>query len=90
MPFNDEGQQRSAIATGAARHRTRDRAAAGGGRGLAVSVADPPSTAEEPVALAAALSSDGCPALALLLDVSDAGQVEDAGAAHVERFGAWT
>jgi len=58
--------------------------------GLAVSVADPPSTAEEPVALAAALSSDGCPALALSLDVSDAGQVEDAGAAHVERFGAWT
>jgi len=27
---------------------------------LAVSVADPPSTAEEPDALAAALSSDGC------------------------------
>ena len=55
-----------------------------------MSVADPPSTAEEPDALAAALSSDGCPALALSLDVSDAGQVEDAGAAHVERFGAWT
>jgi len=32
VPFNEEGQQRSAIVTGAARHRTRDRAAAGGGR----------------------------------------------------------
>jgi hypothetical protein len=30
------------------------------------------------------------PALALSLDVSDAGQVEDAGAAHVERLGART
>jgi len=55
-----------------------------------VSVADPSSTAEELDALAAALSSDGCPALALSLDVSDAGQVEDAGAAHVERLGART
>ena len=35
----------------------------------------------------AALSSGRCPALALSLDVSDAGQVEDAVAAHVERFG---
>ena len=32
MPFNEEGQQRPVIATGAARHRTRDRAAAGGAR----------------------------------------------------------
>jgi len=32
VPFNEEGQQRSAIVTGAARHRTRDRAAAGDGR----------------------------------------------------------
>lgn len=56
--------------------------------GLAVSVADLPSTAEELDAMPAAPNSDGCPAL--WLDVSDAGQVEDAGAAHVERFGAWT
>jgi len=58
--------------------------------GLAVSVADPPSTAEELDALAAALSSDGCPALALSLDVSDAGHVEDAVTAHVKQFGART
>ena len=55
-----------------------------------MSVADPSSTAEELDALAAALSSDGCPALALPLDVSDAGRVEDAMAAHVERFGTRT
>jgi len=30
------------------------------------------------------------PGSGAVLDVSDAGQVEDAGAAHVERFGAWT
>jgi meso-butanediol dehydrogenase/(S,S)-butanediol dehydrogenase/diacetyl reductase len=54
---------------------------------LAVSVADLPSTAEAPDALAAALSSDGCPALALSLDGSDARRVEDAVAADVERFG---
>ena len=58
--------------------------------GLAVSVADPSSTAEELDALAAALSSDGCPALALSLDVSDAGHVEDAVTAHVKQFGART
>ena len=58
--------------------------------GLAVSVADPSSTAEELDALAAALSSDGSPALALSLDVSDAGHVEDAVTAHVKQFGART
>ena len=44
MPFNEEGQQRSAIVTGAARHRTRDRAAAGVARrtvrGVDVTVAN--------------------------------------------------
>lgn len=55
-----------------------------------MSVADPSSTAEELDALAAALSSDGCPALALSLDVSDAGHVEDAVTAHVKQFGART
>jgi len=46
VPFNEEGQQRSAIVTGAARHRTRDRAAAGGGRVGGVG-GDLPSTAEQ-------------------------------------------
>ncbi len=87
VAIDGEQPQRSALVTGAARGIGRAIAERLAADGLAVSVADLPSAGGELQGVAEALAADGAAALALTLDVADADQVENAVAAHVDRFG---
>jgi meso-butanediol dehydrogenase/(S,S)-butanediol dehydrogenase/diacetyl reductase len=81
------GPVRSAVVTGAAGGIGRAIALRLAADGLAVSVLDLPSARAGLDAVVAELAAQGRTALALECDVTDAGSVDAAVAAHVERFG---
>ena len=87
QPEPDDPPQRSAMVTGAARGIGRAIALRLAADGLAVSVADLPSAQAELEKVVAELEAIGVRALAVQVDVTDAGAVDEAVAVHVSHFG---